>query len=125
MPGYEPDPAKDRRISRLSLISSAANLYAQKIADPVLVLQAAQMWENWIYGAEGAMTQQSNGATAQPLAPVQTGPVCAVCGNPLTEVKFKSGKADWSVQDLANNGQAKYGQILCKAHYFGKKVPSV
>jgi hypothetical protein len=129
--------AKDRRISRLSLISSASTLYGSKIADPQLVLNAAKMWEVWVYddGFPTLPREVVNGPTVAPAYPTDvtvptpppaapTGPVCAVCGNPLTEVSFKTGK-HWSVQELANYSQSKYGQLLCKSHYFGKKAPAV
>jgi hypothetical protein len=114
--------AKDHRISKLSLISSAANLYGQKIADPTLVLQAAQMWWGWLVNEDGADVVPV--ATPAPVSVnnVAAGPVCDVCGKPLTEVAFKSGKPSWTPQQLADFGQAKYGKVLCKAHYFGAKV---
>ena len=121
------DPATDRRISRLSLLSSAADLYAQKIADPQLVLAAAQMWEAWVY-AEPAVVV-TNGVAMQSLPlPPSTLPtvgapagVCAVCTTPLSEVKFKSGPS-WQAWQLAEKSQAKYGKLYCKTHYFGSKA---
>lgn len=113
------DPATDRRISRLSLISSAANLYAQK-GDPADVLSAAQMWESWVY----AVQESANGRTITTVpiapAPVAPGLVCSICGALLTEVSFKKGNT-WTPEYLAQQGQAKYATILCKQHYFGKK----
>jgi hypothetical protein len=118
------DPATDRRISRLSLISSGANLYSQKIADPNLVLAAAQMWETWVYSGQATLDSiaaaAANGVEPTPV-PIATGPVCAECGNPLTEVQFKTGKT-WTVQQLADFGMGKYGKFLCKQHYFGSKA---
>jgi hypothetical protein len=116
------EAAKDRRISRLSLISSAANLYSEKIADPQLVLAAAQMWESWIYG-DVVVTNGTATVTSPAPAPASSpsGPVCDECGQPLTEVAFKTGKT-WTVQQLADFGMAKYGKALCKQHYFGKKA---
>ena len=112
------DPATDRRISRLSLISSAANLYAGKTADPSIVLQAAQEWESWIYAVQ-SMPTPSNGSAPPPEAV----PACEECGNPLTQVMFKNGNA-WSIAHLASQGSTKFGRVLCKTHYFGKKTPA-
>lgn len=113
------DPATDRRISRLSLISSAANFYAGKSADPNVVLNAAIGWEEWVYQGQPAVT---NGVSEAP-AP-EPAPTCAMCGNPLTPVQFKNGNV-WPIPYLVTQGQTKYGQILCKTHYFGKKPAQV
>lgn len=108
------DPATDRRISRLSLISSAANLFSGKTTDPAVVLNAAIDWEEWVYAGVPA---QSNGVAA-PAAP--TVPTCAECGVALTPVHFRTGNT-WPVELLASRSQEKFGKVLCKQHYFGKK----
>jgi hypothetical protein len=111
MPGYNDDPAKDLRISRLSLISSAARLYAALPPDPDLVLAAAQRWERWVYSTEAITT--TNGV----VTPVAH---CEECDAPLTSVTFKKGNV-WTPEYLEAQGKAKYGRVLCKMHYFGKK----
>jgi len=118
------DPATDKRISRLSLVSSAASFYAgNSDADLDTVLDAAKAWETWIY--EGQPVAQTTAPPAVQYTSngkeVTRGPTCAVCGNPLTEVAFKKGNT-WPIDYLAQQGITKYGQVLCKQHYFGKKV---
>jgi hypothetical protein len=110
------DPATDRRISRLSLISSAANFYAGKTADPAVPLATAQEWEAWVY--EGMPAAPSNGAYTPAPASV---PMCAECNAALTPVNFKKGNS-WPVEQLASQSLSKFGKVLCKTHYFGRKT---
>jgi len=114
------------RIIRQSLISSATRLY-QNDPDPDKVLEVAREWEKWIYEPlpAGYVTPVPNGTVTPTSAPA-SGPapvalVCAECGNPLTPVTFKAKGTSWSAEHLAQQGLSKYGQVLCKAHYFGKK----
>lgn len=115
------DPATDRRISRLSLISSAANLYAgSKLVDPDIVLTTAKGWEAWVYDGQPVVSGNGTETFAPAMPAPVLAPTCAECGNPLTEVRFKTGNT-WTPETLAQLGQQKYGRVLCKQHYFGKK----
>ncbi len=41
---------------------------------------------------------------------------CALCGNELREVEFKSGD-NWSAETLGRYGMKKFGRALCMDHY--------
>lgn len=117
------DPAEDLRIVRQSLLSTVGRLYHNTPKTPQEAIEIARIWEAYVY--EGAPAASSNGAaTFSPSMPVPTlpasGPVCAMCGAVLTPVTFKKGNT-WDVAYLAAQGQAKYGMVLCKKDYFGKK----
>ena len=113
---YTPDdPAKDRRITRLSLIGSAADCVKnipdandiQSVEQAVLTL--AMAWESWILEFSPGM-----GETGPP-APLSL--VCATCALPLGVVAFRDGRK-WSPNELAQNGMNRHGRVLCKTHYF-------
>lgn len=118
------DPAESRRIVRQSLISSATRLQQNDPKTPEEIIEIARIWEAYVY--EGQPVAQTTAPPAVQYTSngkeVTRGPTCAVCGNPLTEVAFKKGNT-WPIDYLVQQGLSKYGQILCKAHYFGKKAP--
>lgn len=113
---YTPDdPAKDRRITRLSLVSSAAIVVAnlKEVDTPAqatdTVLALARDWEKWILEFSPGMGEEPPPA-ALPL-------VCAQCALPLSVVQFRDGRK-WGLQQLAENGMSRHGKVLCKTHYF-------
>ena len=124
------DPATDRRIVRQSLLSTVGRLYNNDSPPPTpeRAIEIARIWEAYVY--EGTPAPTGNGTeTFAPAMPVPTlpyvpspasVPLCDVCGAALTPVTFKKGNV-WTVEQLANLGREKYGQVLCKQHYFGKK----
>lgn len=125
MPYVPNDPATDRRISRLSLISSASTLYQHDdIPDPDKVLAAARLWEQYVYEGPGAEVRPeapppvqftANGTVVSTTSAL----VCAECGEPVAGVTFKK-TPPWTAEHLAQQGLNKYGQVLCKTHYFGR-----
>lgn len=63
-----------------------------------------------IYFASGDRTKYT-GAPVQP-APAYQPPRCEVCGKPIEDVKFKSGKIS-RADDIANTTKGLYGKRMC------------
>lgn len=113
---YSSDPAESRRIVRQSLISSATRLHQNDPKTPEEIIEIARIWEAYVYEAGPATQYTPNGTETH--APVGV-TLCAECSQPLGEVKFKKG-SPWTAEHLAQQGLSKYGQALCKTHFFGR-----
>jgi hypothetical protein len=119
MPFVPNDPAESRRIVRQSLLSTVGRLYCNDPKTPEEAIAIARTWEAYVYEDAPPLQQFTANGSPVMVAPAST-LVCAECGNPLTPVAFKTGNT-WPVEQLASQGQTKYGRVLCKQHYFGKK----
>ena len=115
---YSNDPATDRRIVRQSLLSTVGRLYNAEPPTPEKAIEIARIWEAYVYeGAEAPPPVQftANGTAVSTTSAL----VCAECGEPVAGVTFKK-TPPWTAEHLAQQGLNKYGQVLCKTHYFGR-----
>ena len=121
MPYVPSDPAESLRIVRQSLLSTVGRLYNAEPPTPEKAIEIARIWEAYVYEPlQGQDTPPPVQFTANGTAVSTTSAlVCAECGEPVAGVTFKK-TPPWTAEHLAQQGLNKYGQVLCKTHYFGR-----
>jgi hypothetical protein len=69
-------------------------------------------------GTSGLTLVGGTGGAATGASEAESGdvPTCAICGNELTETRFRDGSV-WPPSQLAAYGRRKHNRVLCMEHY--------